>query len=121
MAVGLSAGAAQALLGELASSYTYVQLHVGDPGANGTANVATENTRQQVSWASASGGSMASSADLQWTNVADDEDYTHFSVWSAASTGNFGFSGTITANAVSAGDTFTIPAGDLTVSLATAS
>jgi hypothetical protein len=53
--------------------------------------------------------------------VAGTEDYTHFSLWSASSAGNFGGSGTITANAVVAGDTFTIPTGSITLSLSVAS
>ena len=54
-------------------------------------------------------------------SIAGTEDYTHFSAWTASTAGTFLFSGTITANAVTIGDTFTIPVGDLDVSLAIAS
>ena len=121
MATGLTTTAADELLGELASKYVYIQLHDDDPGASGTSNVATENTRKQVTWDSPDGGSMDSASDLEWTNVAGSETYSHFSAWSAASSGDCGFTGTITANAVTAGDTFRIAAGGLTVSLTTAS
>jgi hypothetical protein len=42
-------------------------------------------------------------------------------MWTASTAGTFGGSGTITANAVTAADTFTIPTGGLTLSLSVAS
>ena len=98
----------------------YIQLHIGDPGAAGTANTATETTRKSCSFAAASGGAIASDADVTWTNIAGSQDATHFSLWDASSSGNFLGSGTITANAYSAGDTYTIPSGQLTLSLTVA-
>lgn len=121
MATGWSATAGNAALDTLRTTYTWAQLHIGDPGANGTANVATEADRVQVTWGATSAGTFANSAPIQWTNVAGTEDYTHITVWTASSAGTFGFSGTVTANAVTAGDTFTIPTGDLDVSLTLAS
>lgn len=121
MATGWSSTAGNAALTTLTGTYTWVQLHVGDPGANGTANVAVETDRIQVTWGAAASGAIANSAQLQWTTVAGTEDYTHFTVWTASAAGTFGFSGTVTANAVTAGDTFTIPTGDLDVSLTLAS
>ena len=41
----------------------YVKLHVGDPGAAGTANPATETTRKSVSFSAASAGGLTSDAD----------------------------------------------------------
>jgi hypothetical protein len=98
----------------------YIQLHVGDPGANGTANTATETTRKSVSFATASGGAIASDADITWTNISGSQDATHFSLWDNSAGGNFLGSGTITANAYTAGDTYTIPSGQLTLSLTVA-
>ncbi len=121
MATGWSSTAGNAALTTLTGTYTWVQLHVGDPGANGTANVATETDRIQATWGSAASGTISNSAQLQWTTVAGTEDYTHFTVWTASSAGTFGSSGTVTANAVTPGDTFTIPTGDLDVSLTLAS
>lgn len=121
MTVGWSSTAGNAALTSLVGTYTWVKLHVGDPGAAGTANPATNTMRQQVTWGSIVGGLVSNSAQLQWTNVSASEDYTHFSVWTASSAGTFGFSGVITANAVTAGDTFTILVGDLDVSLTIAS
>ncbi|MET8766325.1 hypothetical protein [Streptomyces sp. NPDC004658] len=117
MSVGFSTTAANTALDTLGSTYSWIKLHVGDPGANGTASAATETTRKQATWASASAASKATSADLVWTGVAGSEDFTHFSLWTASTAGTFGGSGTITANAVTSGDTFTIPAGQLTLTL----
>jgi len=104
-----------------AVTQVYVKLHVGDPGANGTSNAATETTRKAASFAAASSGSIASDADISWTNIAGSQDATHFTAWDNVSAGNFLFSGTVTANAYTAGDTFTIASGSLTVSLTVAS
>lgn len=91
----------------------YVKLHVGDPGDAGTANAATETTRKEVTFGAASGGTISNDAAITWTSVAGSEDYTYFSLWDHLTAGNCLFTGTITANAVTAGDTFTIATGDL--------
>jgi hypothetical protein len=127
MATGISSYLANAWLDALGNATAfsvttpYVKLHVGDPGANGTANPATETTRKSVSFAAASGGSIASDAAVTWTNIAGSEDATHFTTWDNASAGNFLFSGTITGNPYTAGDTYTIASGNLTASLTIAS
>lgn len=128
MAVGPSAAIANAVLDGIARSTTwtepaafYLKLHTGDPGSAGTSNAATETTRKQVTFGSvASGGAIANTVAVTWTNVAGSEDYTHWSAWDAAAAGNFIMSGTMTANAVVAADTFEIPIGelDLTISIA---
>ena len=127
MATGLSATVANAWLDALgnASNYTapsefWVKLHTGDPGSAGTSNAAGETTRKQASFAAAASGAITTDAALTWTNVSTSEDYTHFSAWTASAAGSFLCSGTITANAVTAGDTFTIATGDLDMSLSTA-
>jgi hypothetical protein len=127
MATGISSYLADELLDAVgnASSFSvgtvYIKLHIGDPGANGTSNPATETTRQSASFGAASAGTLTSDADITWTNIAGSEDATFFSAWDNASTGNFLFSGSITGNAYSAGDTYVIPSGSLTVSLTIAS
>jgi hypothetical protein len=127
MATGISSYLANAWLNALgnATSFSvttaYVKLHVGDPGANGTSNAATETTRKSVSFAAASNGALASDADVSWTNIAGSQDATHFTAWDNETAGNFLFSGTITGNAYTAGDTYTISSAGLTVSLTVAS
>lgn len=121
MATSWGPTAGNAALTTLMSTYGWIKLHIGDPGAAGTSNPAVETTRQQVSVGAAAGGSIASNADLVWTNVAGSEDYTHFTAWTANAAGTFGFSGTVTAVAVTAGATFTILSGNFVVSLTLAS
>ncbi len=127
MAEGLSSYAANATLNAMgnntsfAVAQAYVQLHTAAPGAAGTSNVATETTRKAVSFAAASAGAIASDADISWTNIAGSQDATHFTVWDASSAGNFLFSGTITANGYTAGDTYTVPSGAFTASFTLAS
>lgn len=99
----------------------FIKLHVGDPGASATANAATETTRKEASFSAASTGTLTSDTDLNWTNIAGSQDATFFSAFDNLTAGNFLFSGTITANAYTAGDTFTIASGSLTVSLTVAS
>jgi hypothetical protein len=121
MATGFGSAGAGTALDALKAAYPWVKLHVGDPGANGTANAATETTRKQATWGTTTAGAFSNSASLDWTSVAGSEDYTHFTAWSASTAGNFGFSGTITANPVTTGDNFTIAIGDLDTSVPLAS
>jgi hypothetical protein len=127
MAEGLSAYLCNSFLDALgnntsyAVAQVYVKLHVGVPGALGTANPAIETTRKAVSFGAASTGAIASDADISWTNIAGSQDATHFTAWDNVSAGNFLFSGTITGNAYTAGDTYTISSGNLSASLTVAS
>lgn len=127
MATGISSYLANKWLDALGNNVAFsvtacfVQLHVGDPGAAGTANTATETTRKSVSFAAASGGAMASDADVTWTNISGSQDATHFTAWDGITGGSFLFSGTITGNPYTAGDTYTISSGSLTTSLTIAS
>lgn len=102
-------------------SGVWVQLHVGDPGASGSANPAVESARKLVSFGVASGGVIVSDADVSWVNIAGSEDATFFSVWDSETFGNFLFSGAVVAGAYQAGDTYTIAAGALSVSLSVVS
>ena len=127
MATGLSSYLANAFLNSVGNatsfsvSTAYVKLHIGDPGANGTANAATETTRKAVSFGAAGSGSMANDADLTWTAISGSQDATYFTAWDASTAGNFLFSGTISGNTYTAGDTYTIPSASLTVALTIAS
>lgn len=97
-------------------SNVYVKLHIGDAGEDGTSNAATETTRKVAAWASASSGAIATSATLEWTNVAATETYSHWSMWDALTSGNCLWTGALSSSAaVTAGDTFQITS--LTLSL----
>lgn len=128
MAEGISSYLANAVLNAVGNATTftgvttfYIQLHTGSPGASGTSNVAAETTRKAVSFGAASAGSMTSDADVSWTSISGSQDATHWSGWDASTSGNFLGSGVISANAYSSGDTYTIPAGSLTLSFTVAS
>jgi hypothetical protein len=132
MALGLSATNANAFLDWLFNGTTmptaptgcWIQLHTGDPGASGTANVAGNATRKDLraAMANAASGAITSDTALTWTTgeVDTSEDYTHWSAHTASSAGTFLISGTMTANAVTTGDEFTIPIGDFDTSMSTA-
>lgn len=126
MAEGMSATLADAALGA-ADDYTWIKQHVAAPGSAATTSPAGNTTRQQATYGSPGAGPVANSRGISntgaisWTSVSTSEDYTHFSAWTASTAGTFGFSGTVTANPLTAGDTFTIPIGDLDVYYPTAS
>ncbi len=127
MAHGLSAYLCNSWLDALANNTSYavaqvyIKLHTGDPGAAGTANAATETTRKAASFGAATAGAITSDADISWTNIAGSQDANHFTAWDSLTAGNFLFSGTITANPYTAGDTYTISSGNLSASLTVAS
>lgn len=128
MATGFGTFSANAVLNAIGNNTSfavatvYVQLHIGDPGAAGTANAAAETTRKTASFGAASAGSMSNDAIVgPWTSVAATETYSHVSLWDASPGGNFLGSGTVTGGAVTAGDDFQFPVGDLTLSTTVAS
>lgn len=94
MTVGLAAAQANAFLNVYrntaasAVATPFVQLHTGDPGAAGTSNVATTNTRNAITWAAASAGSMSLSSLSDFTGAAS-ETITHVSLWTASTAGTF--------------------------------
>ena len=94
----------------------YVKLHTADPGEAATSAAATEATRKVAAWAVAASGAIATSATLEWTNVAATETYSHWSMWDASTAGNALWTGALSSSAaVTAGDTFQITT--LTLSL----
>lgn len=94
----------------------YVKLHIGDPGEAGTANAAAETTRQEATFDAASGGVVALSATVSWTNVSTSETYSHVSIWDNLTAGNCLGSGAMTAPVeVVAGNDFDLTALTITV------
>lgn len=123
MSIGYGTAGANTVLDALVAAYPWAKPHVGDPGAAGTANAATETTRKQVSWGAAAAATVSNNAQVQWTGVAvtgATEDWTHLSFWSASSGGSFGFSINVTGNPLASGNTATIASGDIDVSQTTA-
>lgn len=99
-----------------ASAGAYVKLHLADSGEDGTASPAANTTRQSVTFSAASGGSMASSSTVTWTNVPNTEVYSHWSLWDAVTAGNCLWTGALSSSAsVVSGDTFQITSLTLTL------
>jgi hypothetical protein len=95
----------------------WVKLHTADPGTGATAP-ASNTTRQEGTFSAASGGAITTSADCTWTSVSATETYSHVSFWDASTGGNFlGSDALETPRGVTAGDNFTIAAGDLDLSI----
>lgn len=127
MALGYSPAKARDILDDVVTEYPFIQRHTGDPGAAGTANVSTSGTRQDSTgkWAAAATvgatSSKATNASITWAAETAAEDHTHVTLWSLASGGTFGMSGTITANAVGVGDDFVAASGAVVLTQANAS
>lgn len=102
-----------------AEAAVWVKLHLGDPGSAGTSNPAAETTRQQATFGSAaSGRAISNTVAVEWTNVSTTETYTWISLWDASTAGNFlGRDDLSSSAAVTAGDTFRIPIGDLDLTI----
>jgi hypothetical protein len=128
MTVGLSAvNTANAWLnvlrGTSAATFTgvttmFVQLHTGDPGASGTANVSSVTTRPALNFSAASAGSQTSTGTPSWASWAgtNGEVVTHVSTWGASSAGTFYYSAALSASkTVNTGDTLNLTS--LTVAL----
>ena len=117
---GIAASVANTALDSIRTDTPFIKLHVGDPGAAGANNAAAETTRKAVTFGAAAGGVMTNSASFQWVGITGSEDATHFSVWNAAAAGTFKGSGTITANAYTAGDTYTVAISACTMTITVA-
>ena len=130
MAVGLAPSIANAFLNFLFNQTTagtapaaiWIQLHTADPGLAGTNAVAGNATRKNITTsfpvASGNSGILSNDVAISWTTgeVDTTEDYTHWAIFDASTSGTFLNSGLMTANAVVVGDEFTIPIGDLDLS-----
>lgn len=86
----------------------FAQLHTGDPGASGTANVANSSTRVAVTLAAAASGAIALSNAPAFTGTTT-ETITHVSFWSASTVGTFYWSAALgTSRAILLSDTLTL-------------
>src|SRR6188508_2489240 len=111
MTAGLATASANAALTAITTDADFTQVHTGDPGSAGTANVSAETTRKATTWASPSAGSIAASGTLpSWaTWSAGSETITHVSFWSASSAGTFQGSIALTASkSITNGDTLNL-------------
>jgi len=87
----------------------YVRLHLGDPGASGTANASSVSTRSQATFAAAASGAIALTGTSPSWSMTGTETITHISVWDASTGGDFLWSaGLSVAKSVQSGDTLTL-------------
>lgn len=104
-----------------AGATLFVKLHTGFPGSAGTSNAAGNTSQQSLSFGNSSGGTMTNDVALTWTSVSTSETYSHFSIWSTSNTsGTCYATGSVSASAVTAGDTFTIAIGGLSATVSVA-
>jgi hypothetical protein len=99
-------------------STIYVSLHTADPGETGADEVTGgDYVRKSVTFNAPSGGSMTNSNLLRWDNMPA-VTLTHVGLWDAATAGNPLWFGALSSSVtLSAGSSFEIPAGSLTVSI----
>lgn len=100
---------------------TYLALFDADPtDANVTANEISGGSyaRQAITWGTVSGGSLSTSADINFTNMPSCV-VSHVGIYDAATTGNLLWHGALSSSkTVNLNDTFSILSGNLTVTLA---
>jgi hypothetical protein len=85
-----------------------VKLHIGDPGAAGTANAAALTTRNALTMNAASAGSMSLATLAAFVGVST-ETITHLSVWDAVTAGNLLATGALSASkTINLSDTLTL-------------
>ena len=130
--MSMSASHADAVLSAALNSPAtpYVQLHTGDPGAAGTANVAVVGGTDPAPRKAAAFGvpgnhpsnierRVVSTAEIEWLSNEIDpgQTITHFSIWSAATSGDCLYIAQVTESKVVGGDGVIIPSGDLEVAI----
>ena len=105
-----------------APAAVYLSLHTADPTDAGTGAEVSGGSyaRQAITFnaAHATAGTIDNSSVEEFTNMPACT-VTHIGVWDAASSGNLLFFGAVTASkAVGAGDTISLSAGSLDITLA---
>lgn len=107
---------AATLLGTMTSG-AYLSLHTADPGATG-ANEVTGGSYARLACAITVTNKTATNDAAEDFTGMPAATVTHVGIWSASSGGTFRFGGALTSSqAVLAGQTFTIAAGDLDIAL----
>lgn len=93
----------------------YASVHNGDPGLVGSNEITGGSyVRKAVTCSAASGGAKANSSDLNWINMPTATGIAYIGLWDAASGGNFLWSLPMAVSkSTTAGDTFSVPAGNL--------
>ena len=114
-------GANTLLAGTPMPTTLWVQLHTGDPGPDGTSNLATDGRRRSFTRTTPAAGACTNAALLEWLAAPADESLTHISAWDADAAGACWWVGAITGGPAEAvtGQSTEIPLGDLGLSFVT--
>lgn len=128
MPLGLSETEGLALAEYLTGPSAWWQLHVGDPGPDGTANLSAHTARFQVTFANPPAievvevaGTFTTCAVRANTGSVTIPDWpttelpTHLTLWTFASGGTFRLSGRLQGDPVLAGGDLQIPVGGIAV------
>lgn len=113
MALASSTETTQALV---STGWGFVSLHTATPGTTGASEVTGGSyVRVAVTWAAASGGSIANSNPITINQPASTTT-THFGLWSASTLGSYYIGGALSPNiTTTTAGTVTIAIGALTV------
>lgn len=100
MTVGVSTTAANEMLDALGD--VYVQMHTGDPGGDGTSNIALTDTRAAADLGPAGLGIRTLVAPVEWPVAwsGGQQTVSHVSAWTAETGGDFLFSAALATHAV---------------------
>lgn len=72
-----------------APSGLFIKVHTGNPGEDATGNASAYTTRNAITFAASSGGTITQSGTVTISTWASgSETLSHFSIWDAASAGN---------------------------------
>ena len=103
-----------------APSAVYLGLSTGSlaDDASGTELSGNNYTRKAITFASASGGSIASNSAVEFNSSTGSwGTVSHWGIWDASSSGNLLFHGAFTASkAIATGDILKVASGSLTIS-----
>lgn len=101
-------------------SAVYLGLSTGSFGDNngGTELSGSNYTRKAITFATASGGSIASNASVEFNSATGSwGTVSHFGIYDASSSGNLLFHGAFSASkAIASGDILKVASGSLTIS-----
>ena len=95
----------------------YLALFTSNPTDTDSGSEVSGTTRQSISFGAASAGSISNSSRVSFSSMPT-ATVTHIGVYDASTGGNLLFHGALSSSAsVTSGDTFTIQANDLQISL----
>ena len=108
----------------------YIQLHVGNPGAAGTSNIAQTGVPANIVRKSVDFGAVGNHATnverrvlsttlVEWSGaeIAAGQEISHFSIWDAETNGDVEFIAPVTTPKTTGSDGVTIAIGDIEVAI----